>query len=345
LSAGEVGPAVARLTAAVLLMVLAVALLQGRKREDVVVLASSDRDHFAAEVMREYAGETRWVLADRPMFPFRAGLATPPNVAVFTRKRILTGVLTLEDLLVTVDRFQPEQVVLTWKTPPAMARELVRSIEGRYRMVLGESGGSPLRLYVRRDVASDPVPRLQRAVERMPSVASGHSALGLLWGARGETDLAVTALARALVLDPGSLPRRAQLGDAMLATGRTEEGLAVLRTGLDDASASRRAAAAALYGWRLATMPHGSPRETAAGQAELRRAEQALAAAPRPDAAALGAVLAAQGRFLAAEGVIEKAMTEALDANDSPRAARLGELRDAFRAGRPWISAVRAPWQ
>jgi tetratricopeptide (TPR) repeat protein len=345
LSPRDLVPAVARLTAAVLLTVLAVALLQGRKREDTKLLASSDRDRFAAEVMREYAAETHWVLADRPMLPFRAGLATPPDVAVFTHKRIVTGALTLKDLLAVMERLQPEQVVLTWKTPPALARELARAVEGRYQMVVGDSGPFPLRLYVRREVLSDPLPRVQRAVARMPWVAQGHNALGLLWGARGETEQAIAALKRALDLDPRSLPQRARLGDAMLAMGRLEEGFAVLRAGLDSADTGQKARAAALYGWRLATVPDGSLRGTAAGQSELRRAEQTVAASPRPDPVALAAILAAQGRFVAAEDIIQKAVAEALGANESLRAARLSELRDAFRAGRPWMAPVRAPWQ
>ena len=150
LRAGGLAPAVARLTAAVGLAVLAAALLQGRKREDTSLLVSSDRDRFAVEVMREYADETHWVLADRPMFPFRAGLTTPPNIAVFTHKRIVTGALTSQDLVDAVDRFQPEQVVLTWKTPPHLARELVRAMEGRYRAVLTDSERFRLHLYVRR---------------------------------------------------------------------------------------------------------------------------------------------------------------------------------------------------
>jgi hypothetical protein len=60
---------------------------------------------------------------------------------------------------------------------------------------------------------------------------------------------------------------------------------------------------------------------------------------------ALAAILAAQGRFVAAEDIIQKAVAEALGANESLRAARLSELRDAFRAGRPWMAPVRAPWQ
>ena len=347
LRAGGLAPAVARLTAAVLLTVLAVALLQGRKREDTSVLASSDRDRLAVEVMREYAGETHWVLADRPMFPFRAGLATPPNVTVFTYKRIAHG-RAHDRGSSPRDGPLPARAsgaVLTSKTPPVLARELARAMEGRYRLVFGDSGRFPLRLYVRRELASDPLPRVQRAVERMPWVAQGHNALGLLWGARGEAERAIAALTRALELDPGSLPRRAHLGDAMLALGRLEEGLAVLRAGLDDSDTGRRATAAALYGWRLATLPDSSLRGTAAGEAELRRAEQAVAAAPRPDRAALAAILAAQGRFVAAEDVIHGAIAEALDANDSLRAARLSELRDAFRAGRPWIARVKAPWQ
>jgi tetratricopeptide (TPR) repeat protein len=345
LRAGGLAHAVVRLAAAVGLAVLAAALLQGRKREDTSLLVSSDRDRFAVEVMREYADGTHWVLADRPMFPFRAGLTTPPNTAVFTHKRILSGALTPGDLVDAVDRFQPEQVLLTWKTPPHLARELVRAIEGRYRAVLSDPERLRLHLYVRGDIASDPLPRVQRAVERMPWVAQGHYSLGLLWGARGQTEQAIAALTRAVELDPGSLSRRVHLADTMLAVGRLGEGFAILRAGLDETDRGRRELATALYGWRLATLPDGGLRHTAWGQAELRRVEQALAAAPSPDLVVLAAILAAQGRFEAAEDAIRKAIAAAVAANDVPRVARLSELRAEFRTGRPWSAEVRVPWQ
>jgi hypothetical protein len=62
--------------------------------------------------MSTHAEETKWVFTDLPIYAFRAGLTVPPKFAVISAKRVLTGTLTEEHILVMFEEFRPEQVLL-----------------------------------------------------------------------------------------------------------------------------------------------------------------------------------------------------------------------------------------
>lgn len=59
-----------------------------------------------------HASETRWLVTDLPMFAFRTRLITPPNLAVFSEKRLQTGELSEAEVLNTLRQLEPEQVIL-----------------------------------------------------------------------------------------------------------------------------------------------------------------------------------------------------------------------------------------
>lgn len=59
-----------------------------------------------------YAGDTRWMWSDEPLFAYYAGLAVPPEIAVITMKRVLSGNITQERMLETLREYRPEQVLL-----------------------------------------------------------------------------------------------------------------------------------------------------------------------------------------------------------------------------------------
>jgi hypothetical protein len=106
---------------------------------------------LAAAVVK-YAPRTRWMVTDRPMYAFRAGLAAPPYLAVMSSKRLGTGLLGEVEIVAEIDRLKPEQVLLVRKKLAQVRRHL----EGDYRVVYA-SGRS--RLYVRRELVVGETPR------------------------------------------------------------------------------------------------------------------------------------------------------------------------------------------
>jgi hypothetical protein len=61
--------------------------------------------------INDHADEVTWFYTDRPIFAFLAGLPVPPNLAVMTQKRMLTGSLTEEDIAATLDAYAPEMIL------------------------------------------------------------------------------------------------------------------------------------------------------------------------------------------------------------------------------------------
>jgi hypothetical protein len=62
--------------------------------------------------LSQYAAGTKWIFTDRPITAFYAGLRVPPEVAVFSHKRLLAGFFTPAEQLACLRRYKPEQVLL-----------------------------------------------------------------------------------------------------------------------------------------------------------------------------------------------------------------------------------------
>ena len=95
--------------------------------------------------MIDHAPETNWVVTDLPMYAFRARLPVPPNLAVFSLKRVETGNLTEEEVAETVRKYMPEQVLIGRFTYPSLEGFL----EQHYRVIHSKEG---MRLYLRKDL-------------------------------------------------------------------------------------------------------------------------------------------------------------------------------------------------
>ncbi len=61
--------------------------------------------------LRNYQAVTRWVVSDRPIYPFMAQLPVPPEIAVASSKRRHAGELPDSLFLEVIDRYQPEQII------------------------------------------------------------------------------------------------------------------------------------------------------------------------------------------------------------------------------------------
>jgi predicted membrane-bound mannosyltransferase len=96
-------------------------------------------------IISDYADETELIVTDRPMFAFRAGLSVPPELAVFSGKRYLSGYLTENDFLRTIQATHPEQVALTRFSMP----EVVAYLDEGYRR---EYSSVPYLLFIRNDI-------------------------------------------------------------------------------------------------------------------------------------------------------------------------------------------------
>jgi 4-amino-4-deoxy-L-arabinose transferase-like glycosyltransferase len=72
---------------------------------------TSTEMQFLYQVIR-FAPQTHWMVTDLPIYAFYARVPIPPNLAVFSMKRLTTGQLTEESIIETMQVYQPEQVLL-----------------------------------------------------------------------------------------------------------------------------------------------------------------------------------------------------------------------------------------
>lgn len=95
--------------------------------------------------MLKFAPQTHWVVTDLPMYAFRARLPVPPELAVFSSKRITTGNLTEAQIMRTILKYQPEQILLGRFTYANIEEQLWQN----YRIVHSKD---EMKLYIRQDL-------------------------------------------------------------------------------------------------------------------------------------------------------------------------------------------------
>jgi 4-amino-4-deoxy-L-arabinose transferase-like glycosyltransferase len=65
------------------------------------------------DLLKKHSEETKWVFSDRPIIPLYAQLPIPPEVAVLSQKRFVSGNFSYDKLLDVLEKYRPEQIVLT----------------------------------------------------------------------------------------------------------------------------------------------------------------------------------------------------------------------------------------
>ncbi len=70
-------------------------------------------DFAVVNVLSEYKKQTQWVFTDAPIYAFYANLLVPPEIAVFSYKRVKTGQLPHEVLYNVLRDYRPEQILLS----------------------------------------------------------------------------------------------------------------------------------------------------------------------------------------------------------------------------------------
>jgi len=94
--------------------------------------------------VEQYAPETKWVVTDSPIFPYRLGLLVPPNLVVFSSKRFKTDLIAEEEVYKTIDAYRPEQVLIDKNI-----KGLKRYLDEDYTLVFTRKN---LVLFIRNDV-------------------------------------------------------------------------------------------------------------------------------------------------------------------------------------------------
>ena len=96
-------------------------------------------------VVFKYAPKTEWMVTDLPMFAYRAGLLDPPNLAVITSKRYTSGLITEDEIISTIQDYQPGMVLLGRFEYPVVKSSLTASYQLVYEADLAD-------LFVRKDL-------------------------------------------------------------------------------------------------------------------------------------------------------------------------------------------------
>ncbi|MFP4134310.1 MAG: ArnT family glycosyltransferase [Halothece sp.] len=72
----------------------------------------SQRDFKMIEQVLAYQEETEWLFTDFPIYGFYANLKIPPEIAVFSRKRLESEKITEAELQSVVENYQPKQILM-----------------------------------------------------------------------------------------------------------------------------------------------------------------------------------------------------------------------------------------
>ncbi|MEL6224614.1 MAG: glycosyltransferase family 39 protein [Cyanobacteria bacterium J06627_8] len=85
--------------------------------------------------MRQAGPESsQWLLTDAPIFGFYANMLVPPEVVVFSKKRLLTGQLNSETILELMQAYAPHQILFSRFAKEMMSqRSIVRYLRQHYR--------------------------------------------------------------------------------------------------------------------------------------------------------------------------------------------------------------------
>lgn len=117
------------------------------------------REFEVLAIMSDYADETDLLVTDRPMFAFRLGVSVPPELAMFSEKRLLADPSFRGQVLAVLREVNPEQVLLARFSLPEIERRLN---DGYERVYVYQN----YRLYIRQDlVQTDPNEKRARAQE------------------------------------------------------------------------------------------------------------------------------------------------------------------------------------
>ncbi len=161
---------------------------------EFVAAAACDR-HVVA-MMKQFAGETHYVVSDKQVFPFSEGLIVPPELSVTSFKRTRSGHLTPEELVHILEKYQPEQIFLSSLRRIPWTQGLLTYLNRNYTSIFRAGD----RLYLINELADNAMPALERAIEEVPDCWKGHYNMGFHLVKAGRPEEAHRAFRRSIDL-------------------------------------------------------------------------------------------------------------------------------------------------
>jgi hypothetical protein len=95
----------------ILVAVLIASVVVATWRLRAVAAVGNPNDGAAAAALLSHSQGERWVLTDYPMDAYRAGLLVPPEVAVYSLKRLVEGDLPAQLVTWVIRERRPAQVM------------------------------------------------------------------------------------------------------------------------------------------------------------------------------------------------------------------------------------------
>ncbi len=96
-----------------ILIIFALLTLKPKVSKDIPSLQTNYEPQFAVvNRLLEHKKLTKWLFTDVPIYGFYADLLVPPEIAVFSTKRIRTGQLTQDEIYELLVKYRPEQILI-----------------------------------------------------------------------------------------------------------------------------------------------------------------------------------------------------------------------------------------
>ncbi|NEP73880.1 MAG: glycosyltransferase family 39 protein [Okeania sp. SIO2G4] len=96
-----------------ILMIFALLTLKPKVSKDIPSLQKNYEPQFAViNRLIKHKNSTKWLFTDVPIYGFYADLLVPPEIAVFSTKRIKTGQLTQDEVYELLVKYRPEQILI-----------------------------------------------------------------------------------------------------------------------------------------------------------------------------------------------------------------------------------------
>lgn len=95
--------------------------------------------HFKVlELVQQHKSQNRWMFTDRPIYAVYVGQRVPPEIAVLSFKRVLTGSVNHDKMLEILKKYYPEQIVLgRYREQLRVHPAINQYIQQHYVMVYG----------------------------------------------------------------------------------------------------------------------------------------------------------------------------------------------------------------
>ncbi|MCK4660716.1 MAG: glycosyltransferase family 39 protein [Phycisphaerae bacterium] len=163
------------------------------------------RDRYTVAVLKQFAELTDYIVADRQILPFNAGMIVPPELSVTSVKRMRTGSLSMEALIDLLEQYKPGVIHLCWRNRIRMTRELLHYLDENYsRLYVVDPYGNRKydRCYVRGTLDVDLLKILESASAEFPDLWEGHYNVASQLAKTGRHEEAVRRFESSLAIRP-----------------------------------------------------------------------------------------------------------------------------------------------